>query len=297
MNLQTGTRLDSFTDKSLFQLNDKNGKLKGFQTIVADLDIYPGSDKLKSGGTPVDPSIKQGRLLTGADFDTESFRKVADGTYWFGDEFGPYLLHVGSDGTLLSAPIPAPNAVPLNTLNGQAPIVIGHRGTAGLRPEHTLASYQLAIDLGADFVEPDLVSTKDGVLIARHEVNIKDTTNVADHPEFADRFTTKVIDGTEESGWFADDFTLVEIRTLRAKERLSFRDQSFNGQFEIPTFQEIIDLVKGVEAATGRKIGIYPETKHPTYHAAEGLALEEPLVNILKQNNFTDPEPDLHPVF
>ncbi|MBW4661243.1 MAG: esterase-like activity of phytase family protein [Drouetiella hepatica Uher 2000/2452] len=288
VDVQTGDRLDSFTDKSLLQLNDKNGKLKGIQTIVADLDIYPGSDKLKPGGTDVDASIKQGRLLTGFDFDPESFRKAADGTYWIGDEFGPYLLHVGADGTLISAPIPTPNAVPLNTLNGQAPIVIGHRGASGLRPEHTLAAYQLAIDLGADFIEPDLVSTQDGVLIARHEINIKDTTDVAERPEFADRFTTKIIDGTAESGWFADDFTLAEIKTLRAKERLAFRDQSYNGQFEIPTFQEIIDLVKGVEA-TGKKIGIYPETKHPSYHAAEGLALEESLVNILNQNNFTDP--------
>jgi arylsulfatase A-like enzyme len=289
VDLQTGKRLESFSDKSLLQLNDKNGKLKGFQTIVADLDTYPGSDKTTPGGIPVDASIKKGRLLTGADFDVESFRRVADGTYWFGDEFGPFLLHFGADGTLLEAPIPTPNALPLNTLNGQAPIVIGHRGIAGERPEHTLAGYQLAIDKGADFIEPDLVSTKDGVLIARHEVNIKDTTDVASHPEFADRFTTKTIDGVAESGWFADDFTLAEIKTLRAKERLPFRNHSYDGQFEIPTFQEIIDFVKQVEATTGKKIGIYPETKHPTYHAAEGLALEEPLVNLLKQNNFTDP--------
>ena len=289
VNLQTGARLESFDAQSLFQLNDRNGVLKGFQTIVADLETYPNSEKIKAGGIPVDPTIKQGRLLTGADFDLESFRRTADGTYWFGEEFGPFLLHTDANGTLLEAPISTPNLSQLNTLNGQAPIVIGHRGTAGYRPEHTIESYRLAIELGADFVEPDLVSTKDGVLIARHEVNIIDTTNVADHPEFADRFTTKTIDGATETGWFADDFTLAEIKTLRAKERLSFRDQSFNGQFEIPTLQEIIGFVKGVEATTGKKIGIYPETKHPTYHAAEGLALEEPLVKILKDNNFTDP--------
>ena len=289
VNVQTGKRLDGFTSDSIVQLNDKNNKLKGVQTIVADLTLYPNSEKVQAGGIPVDASIKQGRLLTGADFDPESIRQVADGSYWFGEEFGPYLLHFDATGTLLSAPISTPNAVPLNSLNGQAPIIIGHRGNAGERPEHTLAGYQRAIDIGADFIEPDLVSTKDGVLIARHEVNIKDTTNVADHPEFADRFTTKTIDGAAESGWFADDFTLAEIKTLRAKERLAFRDQSFNGLYEIPTLQEIIDLVKQNEAATGKKIGIYPETKHPTYHAAEGLALEEPLVAILKQNNFTDP--------
>ncbi|MBC7825495.1 MAG: esterase-like activity of phytase family protein [Candidatus Parcubacteria bacterium] len=289
VSVKTGDRVGDFTTDSIFQLNDRNNVLKGFQTIVADLNTYPGSDKLTPGGILVDPTITAGRLLTGADFDLESFRQVADGTYWFGEEFGPFLLHTDANGTLLQAPIPTPNTLPLNTLNGQDPIVIGHRGASGLRPEHTLASYQLAIDLGADFIEPDLVSTKDGVLIARHEVNIKDTTDVADRPEFANRFTTKTIDGTAETGWFADDFTLAEIKTLRAKERLSFRDQSFNGQFEIPTLQEIIDLVKKVEATTGKKIGIYPETKHPTYHTSVGLALEVPLVNILKANNFTDP--------
>jgi glycerophosphoryl diester phosphodiesterase len=229
------------------------------------------------------------RLLTGADFDVESFVLAADGTIWIGDEFGPYLLHFDAAGKLLDAPIATPNVPKLNTLDGKPPIVIGHRGASGLRPEHTLASYELAIELGADFIEPDLVSTKDGVLIARHEVNIKETTDVADRPEFADRFTTKTIDGVAETGWFADDFTLAEIKTLKAKERLAFRDQSFNGQFEVPTLQEIIDLVKQTEADTGRKIGIYPETKHPTYHASVGLSLEQPLVDLLKQNNFTDP--------
>jgi glycerophosphoryl diester phosphodiesterase len=229
------------------------------------------------------------RLLTGGDFDTESFVLGSDGTIWIGDEFGPYLLHVDQTGKLLEAPISTPNFYKLNTLNSQPPIVIGHRGASGERPEHTLESYKLAIEQGADFIEPDLVSTKDGVLIARHEINIKDTTNVADHPEFANRYTTKIIDGVAESGWFADDFTLEEIKTLRAKERLSFRDQSYNSQFEIPTFQEIIDFVKQVEVQTDRKIGIYPETKHPTYHDSVGLSLEEPLVETLKKNDFTDP--------
>lgn len=176
-----------------------------------------------------------------------------------------------------------------NTLSGQSPIVIGHRGASGYRPEHTLASYRLAIQMGADFIEPDLVSTKDGVLIARHEVNIKDTTDVADRPEFAARRTTKIIDGVTEEGWFVDDFTLAEIKTLRAKERLPFRDQSYNGLFEIPTLTEIIDLVKEVETTTGKKIGIYPETKHPTYHQSVGLPLENKLVQTLRDNNFTDP--------
>ncbi|NMG06714.1 glycerophosphodiester phosphodiesterase [Brasilonema sp. UFV-L1] len=229
------------------------------------------------------------RLLTGADFDTESFVIAGDGTIWIGDEFGPYLLHVDQTGQVLDAPISTPNFYNLNTLNGQAPIVIGHRGASGERPEHTLESYKLAIEQGADFIEPDLVSTKDGVLIARHEINITDTTDVASRPEFASRYTTKVIDDVTETGWFADDFTLAEIKTLRAKERLSFRDQSYNGLYEVPTLEEIIDLVKQVEAQTGRKIGIYPETKHPTYHDSVGLSLEEPLVETLEKTEFTDP--------
>jgi glycerophosphoryl diester phosphodiesterase len=169
------------------------------------------------------------------------------------------------------------------------PLIIGHRGASGFRPEHTLASYELAIELGADYIEPDLVSTKDGVLIARHEINIKDTTDVADRPEFASRFKTKIIDGVSESGWFADDFTLAEIKTLRAKERIpEIRPGSaeYDRQFEVPTLQEVIDLAKAKSTETGRTIGIYPETKHPTYHDSVGLSLEEPLVDILKANGY-----------
>lgn len=172
----------------------------------------------------------------------------------------------------------------LPTLTGQAPLVIGHRGAAGYLPEHTLASYELAIARGADFVEPDLVSTKDGVLIARHEVNITETTDVADHPEFAARRTSKIIDGQNEQGWFADDFTLAEIKTLRARQRLNFRMQQFNGEFEIPTLQEIVNLVRRESLHRHRQIGIYPETKHPSYHRGVGLPLEESLVRLLTRN-------------
>lgn len=171
------------------------------------------------------------------------------------------------------------------TLAGQPPIVIGHRGASGYRPEHTLASYDLAIRLGADFIEPDLVATKDGVLIARHEPNITGTTDVASRPEFADRRTTKAVDGAPETGWFAEDFTLAEIKTLRAVERLPFRDQSYNDRFEIPTLQEVIDLAKQRGAETGRTIGIYPETKHPSYFQAAGLPLEQRLVDVLRAND------------
>ncbi|GET37790.1 glycerophosphodiester phosphodiesterase [Microseira wollei] len=172
------------------------------------------------------------------------------------------------------------------TLTGAPPIVIGHRGASGYLPEHTLAAYELAIDMGADFIEPDLVSTKDGVLIARHENEISATTDVANRPEFANRKTTKVVDGVSITGWFTEDFTLAEIKTLRAKQNFPFRDQSFNGLYEVPTLQEIIDLAKRKSIETGRTIGIYPETKHPTYFDSVGLSLEEPLVAVLKANNY-----------
>ena len=167
------------------------------------------------------------------------------------------------------------------------PLVIGHRGACGYRPEHTLESYRLAIRLGADYVEPDLVSTRDGVLVARHENEISGTTDVAAHPEFADRRTTKAVDGVAMTGWFTEDFTLRQLRTLRATERLpEVRPQNtiFDGRYEIPTFQEIIDLVVSEERRLGRPIGIYPETKHPSYFASIGLSLEEPLVSTLYRN-------------
>ncbi len=166
------------------------------------------------------------------------------------------------------------------------PLVIGHRGATGYLPEHTLASYQLAILRGADYIEPDLVSTKDGVLIARHEVNIKDTTDVASHPEFASRFKTKTIDGAAEAGWFADDFTLAEIRTLRAIQRFGFRPQEFNGLYQVPTFDEVIELAQRWGDRLGRVIGVYPETKHPSYHRNAGLALEPKLVRALDRHGW-----------
>jgi glycerophosphoryl diester phosphodiesterase len=162
------------------------------------------------------------------------------------------------------------------------PLVIGHRGAPGYLPDHTLAGYALAIRLGADFIEPDLVATKDGHLIARHEPNITATTDVAEHPEFADRERTVSIDGgAPETGWFASDFTLAEIRTLRAVQPLDERPQQFDGRFKIPTLDEVIALAKRFSKRYGRTIGIYPETKHPTYHRELGLALERPLVKAL----------------
>jgi glycerophosphoryl diester phosphodiesterase len=171
------------------------------------------------------------------------------------------------------------------------PLVLGHRGTAGYRPEHTLASYQLAIDLGADFIEPDLVSTRDGHLVARHENDISGTTDVASHPEFASRKATKIVDGVSVTGWFTEDFTLAELKTLRARERLpALRPQNatFDGQFEIPTFEEVIALAQREGRRRHRVIGIYPETKHPTYFQRIGLSLEEPLIRTLQSTGLAD---------
>lgn len=266
----------------------------------------------------------EARLLTGSDFDVESFVIAPDNTIWVGDEFGPYLLHFDLTGKLLDAPIATPNFSKLNTLNGQTPLVIGHRGASGLRPEHTLEAYELAIEQGADFIEPDLVTTKDGVLIARHENDLarveldaegnlvrdaegnpivtSESTNVADLAQFADRLTVKTIDGEKVGGWFAEDFTLTEIKQLKARERIpSTRpgNTEFNDQFEVPTLAEVIDLVKRVEAETGKKIGIYPETKHPTFFAKEGTFLDGTPINIntsqvlidtLVENGFTKPD-------
>ena len=182
----------------------------------------------------------------------------------------------------------APAEQPEGITQQAQPLVIGHRGASGYRPEHTLASYRLAIQLGADFVEPDLVSTKDHVLVARHENNITATTDVADHPEFANRETTKEIDGVEQTGWFTEDFTLAELKTLRAKERLpDVRPDNtrFDGRYEIPTFNEVLDLVRRESRKAHRTIGVYPETKHPTYFDSIGLSLEEPLVRTLKRHH------------
>jgi glycerophosphoryl diester phosphodiesterase len=171
------------------------------------------------------------------------------------------------------------------------PIVIGHRGASGHRPEHTLEAYWLAIQDGADFVEPDLVATRDGILVARHENDISGTTDVASHPEFASRRVTKMIDGIATTGWFTEDFTLAELKTLKARKRLpDLRGTKFDGLYEVPTLQEVINLVRGYNKnKPARSIGIYPETKHPTYFAGIGLSLEERLVQVLDANGYTSP--------
>ncbi|GIE36526.1 glycerophosphoryl diester phosphodiesterase [Actinoplanes italicus] len=167
------------------------------------------------------------------------------------------------------------------------PLVVGHRGASGYRPEHTLASYELAARLGADYLEPDLVSTKDGVLVCRHEPEIGGTTDVASRPEFADRKRTVVLDGVSVTGWWTQDFTLAELKTLRATERIpAIRQQNtvYDGYFEVPTFQELLDLRKRLSNELGRDLGVFPETKHPTFFRNIGLALEKPLVRTLRRN-------------
>ena len=183
----------------------------------------------------------------------------------------------------LAAPAWAAEKPVFPTLNGKAPLVIAHRGASGYMPDHTLEGYAKAIELGADFIEPDLVATKDGVLIARHEPNLKDTTDVAKRPEFASRKRTMKVDGHDEEGWFASDFTLAEIKTLRAIQPRGDRSKAFDGQFQVPTFEEVLALREAKSKETGRQIGVYPETKHPTYHQQLGLGLEKPLVALLQK--------------
>src|SRR5262245_33856222 len=169
------------------------------------------------------------------------------------------------------------------------PLIIAHRGASGHRPEHTMAAYELAIAQGADFLEVDIVATGDGMLIARHENELSDTTDVASRPEFSDRKTTKLIDGIRRAGWFTEDFSLEEVRRLRTIERMpSMRpnNQVFDGQFMIPSLQDVIDLVRRESRAAGKEVGLYVETKHPTHFRSLGLPLEHSLVELLHRNGY-----------
>jgi glycerophosphoryl diester phosphodiesterase len=173
-------------------------------------------------------------------------------------------------------------------------VVIAHRGASGERPEHTLESYRVAIEEGADYIEPDLVMTRDGVLIARHENEIGGTTDVAQHPAFAARRRTQVIDGEAFTGWFTEDFTLSEIKTLRARERLGElrpQNRQFDGRFAVPTFDEIMQLVMSANRHPGRNrpVGVYPETKHPAHFAAIGLPQELSLLDTLQRYQYAKP--------
>jgi glycerophosphoryl diester phosphodiesterase len=199
-------------------------------------------------------------------------------------------LTAAAPALIATAPAPA-EAAPRH--GGDKPsLVVGHRGTAGYRPEHTLASYELAARMGADYMEPDLVSTKDHVLVCRHEPEIGGTTDVANHPEFAGRKRTVLLDGVSVTGWFTHDFTLAELKTLRAVERIPAvrqRNTLYNGLFEVPTFQEMLDLRAKLSKELGRDLGVFPETKHPTYFRNLGLELETPLVQTLRRNSLDNP--------
>ena len=173
------------------------------------------------------------------------------------------------------------------------PVIVGHRGAPGYRPEHTLASYELAFRMGVNFVDVDLVPTKDGVLVARHEPEISGTTDVASHPEFASRKKTQVIDGVTTTGWFTQDFTLAELKTLRAVERIPDNrphNKLYNGRYQIATYQEVLDLTKRLSRELHRTVGTYPEVKHSTYFQTLGNPTEPKLVSILKRNNLNYPE-------
>ncbi|CAG9169954.1 glycerophosphodiester phosphodiesterase [Cupriavidus pampae] len=203
------------------------------------------------------------------------------------------ILAVAIATALLAACVSAPPAQAPAPTTPEAPkvrpLVIGHRGASALRPEHTLASYAKAIEDGADFIEPDLVSTKDGMLVARHENDITGTTNVATLPQFADRKRIKVIDGERLTGWFTEDFTLTELKTLRARERipkLRPANARYDDQFEIPTLVEIVKLASEAAQKRGRPVGIYPELKHPSYFRGIGLPLEEKLAPALQASTY-----------
>lgn len=174
-------------------------------------------------------------------------------------------------------------------------LVIAHRGASGERPEHTLAAYERAIDQGADYIEPDLVPTSDGVLVARHENEISGTTDVASHEEFADRRRSKTVDGDLVHGWFVEDFTLAELQGLRAKERLPglrTANARFDGLYAIPTLADIVALIRAKEAETGRRIGLYPELKHPTFFLQEtGIDTVDLLLLELERLGITPDDP------
>jgi glycerophosphoryl diester phosphodiesterase len=186
--------------------------------------------------------------------------------------------------SITEAASPVQNSTSWRTLDGKPPLVIAHRGASGYRPEHTLASYTLAIEMGADYIEPDLVATHDGRLVARHEPLLDDTTDVKSLPQFASRRTTKELDGKPVTGFFASDFTLAEIKQLRAVQSNPARSKEYDGRFEIPTFEEILDLAARESRQRGRTIGVYPETKHPSFHLALNLPLEDRVLEILRRH-------------
>lgn len=199
--------------------------------------------------------------------------------------------------TALSAALTATIGVPATAgTRGRSPdhhreraVVIAHRGASGYRPEHTLGAYRLAIKQCADYIEPDLVTTSDGVLVDRHEPEISTTTDVAAHPEFAARKTTKLLDGNPVTGWFTEDFTLKELRTLRAVERLPQlrpANTAYNGRWKVPTFDEVLKLAASSRTCSGKRVGVIPEIKHSTFFAQQGFDLEPTVVKLLRAHGY-----------
>lgn len=194
--------------------------------------------------------------------------------------------------TACASQFPKPTVTDMPTPALRTATVIAHRGASAYLPEHTLAAYQLAIEQGADAIEPDLVMSKDGVLIARHENELSDTTDVAQRPEFASRQRTQQIDGEPVTGWFSEDFTLAELKTLRVRERIpQLRSTANDGQLPIATFDEIIALAAAQSAQHGRTIALVPEIKHPTHFQRIGLAMERPLLDALARHAYTRSAP------
>ncbi len=194
-----------------------------------------------------------------------------------------FVLSAAAALALAACSLPGANPRSLLTLDGQPPLVVAHRGASGYVPEETLEAYARAIELGADVIEMDIVMTKDGVLITRHDPNLALSTDVAKHPEFASRKKTMQVDGETQTGWFSQDFTLAEIRTLGAISTDAERPQQFNGRYRIPTFQEVLDLQAAQSKATGRAIAIYPETKNPTFFRDMGLPMEDKLIAMIEK--------------
>lgn len=186
-----------------------------------------------------------------------------------------------------AAPAAAEKAAGHRTLNGEKPIIIAHRGASGLYPEHTILAYETAIAQGADFIEPDLVMTKDGVLITRHDPYLSDTTNVADHPEFADRKKKRVTPMGEMEDWWVDDFTLAEIKTLKARQQFPARTMEFNDKLDIVTFDEVMDVALKA-AREGKKVGLHIEAKWPGYYSSVGLDMVDPIIEGMKAKGLAE---------
>ena len=223
------------------------------------------------------------RLLTGILLITASLTVVACG----GSGTGP------GQPSASAGPVAASTSAAPDQPGRVTPLIVGHRGAPGYRPEHTLASYELAARMGADYIEADVVPTKDGVLVNRHEPEIGGTTDVASHPEFANRKTTKNLDGTQTTGWFTEDFTLAELKTLKAVERLPDVRQHntmYNGLYQVPTLQEYLDTAKRLSGELHRQVGVYIETKHPTFFRAQGIDVDKMLVDELNKNNLNTPD-------